>query len=183
FFKFYPCCAGLHLAIDAASHLSRQRGFLVDEIEKVEIKTNEHVLKSYYKTIPVSIQDAQFSLPYVTAIALMKGNVTLEDFSEEAIKNPEILKLAKKIRVNDDFEKYYPKTPVEVSVKTKYGSKYIKRVDLRKKRSFDELIKKFKNITTPILGKQKTDKLFNVVDQLEKLKEITSLTEFLTLNQ
>jgi 2-methylcitrate dehydratase PrpD len=182
FFKFYPCCAGLHLAIDAACYLNQQGGFSIDEIDDVEIKTNEHAFKSYNKTILHSIQDAQFSLPYVTAVALKKGNVTLEDFSEESIRNSAILKLAQKIGVNSDSEKYYPKTPVEVSVTTKDGIKHIKKIDTRKERKFDELQIKFINLTTPILGQEKAKKLLDTIKHLEKIKGITSLLDLLVLN-
>jgi 2-methylcitrate dehydratase PrpD len=170
------------LVIDAVCYLNQQGGLPIDEIDDIIIKTNEHAFKSYNKTVPHSIQDAQFSIPYVTAVALMKGNVTLEDYSEDAIRKPEVLTLSKKVKLSDEFKKYYPKDPVEVSVKTKDGKEYVKRVDLRKKGTLIETEEKFRSLTIPMLGKEKTDELLKVIERLEKYEEISSLTDLLTLN-
>jgi 2-methylcitrate dehydratase len=45
---------------------------------------------------------AQFSLPYVLAVALTKGGLAIDDFEEKAIRNRRMLELARKVRITID---------------------------------------------------------------------------------
>lgn len=59
------------------------------------------------KRQPESAIVAKFSIPYTGALAVLKQSVALGDFSEESLKNPEVLKLASKFtyEVNEHWGK------------------------------------------------------------------------------
>lgn len=100
-FKPYPCCRGVHPAIDAALTIVKTYKIDPEEIDKVIIEVSE----GHYallcspenrKIYPQNIVDAQFSIPWGVAVALAKGNVDLEGFTDVAIRDPRIISVAKK---------------------------------------------------------------------------------------
>ena len=69
-------------------------------MEKVTISTSSHCVTlcgGDRKVLPQSVPDAQFSYYYTVATALVKGKVFIEDLTEEAIKNPEVLEMAQRV--------------------------------------------------------------------------------------
>jgi len=125
-YKSYPCCRWTHSGIDAASKLGQ--GISPDEIEEVEARVSEKAWQSIgepmeVKRRPRNIVDAQFSIPYTMATALVKGTVGIDDFTEEAIKDPRILEIASKIKVavSHVAQREREISGTEVTVKTRDG--------------------------------------------------------------
>ncbi len=75
---------------------------------------------------------AQFSIPYTVAAALVTGGVGLNDLSVPALSRPEILALAARIecRVDDEIEATWGRSisPAHVEVETENGT-FSHRVD------------------------------------------------------
>ena len=139
--KMYPCCMHTHSAIEAIRNLARSHPMPASEVEKVSVKVNQQgynfvcipPAKAYH---PQTVPEAQFSLPFVVATALIKGNVFLEDFTEEAIQSPEVRHIASKVdcTVDPDLEQTSPGkvSPAIVEVRTQGGKIFAERVDERK---------------------------------------------------
>ena len=49
------------------------------------------------KQVPQSLVDAQFSIPYTVATALVQKSVFLDDFTPEAIHRPEIVAVSRRV--------------------------------------------------------------------------------------
>ena len=122
--KPYPCCRSAHSAIDCAFELRQQLlekygitddpAVILAEIDKIQIDT---YLVGYRQCAvsdgcldPKTVTDAKFSLPYASAAALLLGKVTTAEFTEKAIRIPEVRSLLKKIRAsaNEEFTSRYP---------------------------------------------------------------------------
>ncbi|MBI2906119.1 MAG: MmgE/PrpD family protein [Chloroflexi bacterium] len=135
-FKAYPCGRMSHTAIDAALALRKEHGIRPADVEEVTVTVNRpveaHALCSplELKRNPRTIVDAQFSIPYVVACALVKGKVGIDDFKEPAIRDASVLALASRVT-----PRYDPKMarrqipPALVEVKTWRGI-YSKHVDI-----------------------------------------------------
>jgi len=106
--KPYPCCRFAHGAIDIAIH-AHDNGISADEIDAIDLRVYRTEVLTYHAE-PNSIVDAQFNLPYVVAVALLHGAVSLDDFTDRAIRNSRVLELARKVRVVEDpeFTANYP---------------------------------------------------------------------------
>jgi 2-methylcitrate dehydratase PrpD len=106
--KPYACCRFAHGAIDLAIDAHRQ-GIPVTAIERIAIRIYRTDVLSYH-AVPINAVDAQFNLPYVVAVALANGAITLGDFTEATIKRPEILALTRRTQVSEDpeFNAKYP---------------------------------------------------------------------------
>lgn len=74
------------------------------------------------------------SIPYSTAAGLMFGKAGLQEFSEEMVKNQEVLDLAKKVHVTADQElsDAFPEIQAAVVDVVADGKRYSKRVDFPK---------------------------------------------------
>ncbi|SKB73798.1 2-methylcitrate dehydratase PrpD [Arthrobacter sp. 31Cvi3.1E] len=130
--KPYPCCRHLHGAIDAVLALRQKHGIDPDNIESIEIGTftiaTRHAGKNVGKTL-----EAQLSLPFTIAVALLHGGVTLTDFGEAVRSDPKILSLMEKVSVHLDeaADAAYPKTgrPAAATIRLKDGTELSYRVE------------------------------------------------------
>lgn len=97
-FKPYPCCRWMHAAIDAALAL-RGRGIAATEIQRIEVAVSRQALASTARR-PSSpdaakrIVEAQFSIPYAVAVALLEGPPALAHFTPAAVMRPDVIELA-----------------------------------------------------------------------------------------
>jgi len=191
--KPFPSCKATHTSIDAVLNLLKQNRIRPEEVEGVDIS----VSKGCYGTAgrPFEIRtnpqvDAQFSIPYTVATALLKGEVGLEDFTESAVRDPKRMEMAKKVKVSVDTNLQEPSTNVvnlESRVAVKAGRKtYSYQSSISKghpDRPMDceEIFSKFEGClrfgTTFPRGRGK--KIFSALLKLEEVKDIRSIIRLL----
>ena len=76
---------------------------------------------------PASVVDAQFSIPYIVAIAALYGRPMPQHFTDTTICDPEVLLMASKVKGRPDaeYEKQYPRRyPTLVTFKLKNGQEH-----------------------------------------------------------
>lgn len=100
--KPYASCRYTHPSVEAAIHL---RDIVkAENVEEINIKTYELAVSGHdHKEIPGSYS-AKMSIPYATAVGFLYGKAGLQEFSEEAVKREDVLKLARKVNVKADEE-------------------------------------------------------------------------------
>lgn len=129
--KPYPCCRTTHHAIDAALALRDQ--VKSEEIGKIVVETYEvGVLQCGSLAYPQSPVEAKFSIPYTVAAALVRGKVSLAEFSGEVLANKQIRELAEKVSVVSDpmFSGRYPKRwGCRMRVVKLDGNEIVKQID------------------------------------------------------
>lgn len=100
-FKPYPCCRFSHAHIDAALYLASKHDIQPGEVQSITafVDREPHVLCDplEVKRNPRTIVDAQFSIPYAVAAAIVKRAVKMKDFTNEAIADREVIRLANKV--------------------------------------------------------------------------------------
>jgi len=75
--------------------------------------------------------DAQFSMPYGAAIAVIKGRAFLEEFVEENMSLPELAGLMNRVECSRDpeLDKFYPRQwPAWVKIESSEGRTYSAKV-------------------------------------------------------
>jgi 2-methylcitrate dehydratase PrpD len=100
-FKLWPSCRGTHAGIEGALALRDGREDFADAIEAIEL-TGHPVMAMLdaphaAKRAPATAIDAKFSLPFTVATALVTGAVTIDSFSAEALRAPNVLALAERV--------------------------------------------------------------------------------------
>lgn len=94
--KPYSACRFTHAPIDLALQL-HQRGVRPDDIKHVRIRVSGQAVNMVgrrfdHKT--AGVVDAQFSIAYTVALGIERGALRIGDFTEEAIRDPQIGKFA-----------------------------------------------------------------------------------------
>ena len=108
--KPFPACHFTHASVDAAL-LLRQAGLRPDQVERVEALVPAQVIPvvcepETNKRRPANTYDAQFSIPFLVAAALTRGQLTLAEL--DATGDREILALADRIGYAVDPETTFP---------------------------------------------------------------------------
>jgi 2-methylcitrate dehydratase PrpD len=115
-FKPYPCCQILHAFVEAAKQLSGQMaraGHHPKEITRISCRVAEPGLTLVTepkdrKSAPEHPHEARFSLPFVVATTLLHGDVDVESFRGDRLRDREIMRMAGLVLAEDDPESDYP---------------------------------------------------------------------------
>lgn len=191
-FKPYPACRYTHTAIEAALELRRRHSIAAHTVERVEVGVNEHAYTNVctpigVKTRPRTIVDAQFSIPYCIATALIKGDVFLPDFTIPALGNDHVLALASRVipRIDSAIQASHARdiSPADVRIHLTDGTT-LQILQMSSKggpehpMSFDELALKFRRCCE-YGGYAKSDgrieHLISLVREMESLPNVSGL--------
>lgn len=135
-YKPYPSCRSTHCAVDGTLALCREYGLTADQIDHVEVETYlvgyKQCAVSEGSLAPRSPVNAKFSTPYTVACAILYGEVTLKQFTQEAIEAPEARELLRRVQVRpaEAFTRVYPSHwGCKVMIFGKDGTVYEKYVE------------------------------------------------------
>ena len=108
-YKPYPCCRMNHCAIDAALDIRAQDGFDWTQVTDIKAHINAQGNQAVgtpleIRRAPTSVVQAQFSICYTIACALVNGAVTLSDFTAEALQRADVLSVAARVTPVVDAE-------------------------------------------------------------------------------
>lgn len=190
--KVHACCRFSAPLADCALDLYKQ-GVDVDQVESILAKVNKYSIKvltipTELKANPKTVVDAQFSLPYAIAVGMVKGKETIAEYTNESIRDPKVLELARKVtwELDPDAEAVYPKYyPCTVIVKMKDGSEYSSHVDYPKGDpenpvSWEEAVEKFRFMAGHHVGNIEMDRIIDLVARLETLETLDELIKLLS---
>jgi 2-methylcitrate dehydratase PrpD len=112
-FKPYPCCHYNHAYIDCALRLRREHGLSAEQVASVECLVPAAEVPIVcepraVKIAPRTTYEAQFSLPYVVAAALVDGRVGLDTFTSERLHDEQVLGLAARVEHAVDPASTFP---------------------------------------------------------------------------
>ncbi len=99
-FKPWPACRHTHPAIDAALDFEGN----VADVTHITLKTYRDAISFCDKPDPGTELQAKFSLQHCVAIALLRGEPTLADFTETGRTDQDVCELRKRISVEEDAE-------------------------------------------------------------------------------
>jgi len=158
YIKLYPVCRWAQPAVEGALSVMKEHGVTADQIASVMVETFHEAKR--LTAIPVNTEQAQYSLPFSVAAALVKGTVGVLEITEEGLTNAQILKLAELVEISetDEFNAAFPaRRFARVCLKLKNGNEHWSGVteaqgDPENKLSDEVIWEKFKTLTTPVLG-------------------------------
>ncbi len=191
--KPYPCCRMTHASIDAALELRKTIQNIPDDITGIEVAVSEMVAEMVGKPFKLGSDpqvDAQFSIPYTTSVALLRGDVFLEDFEVSSICQESVQQLAKKVHVVVD-----PHVPAKdilharMTVKTRDGEVHETKIDAplgnpRNLLGIDGCEKKFRRCLLASgleIDESKTDELLSLIEDLEQIQDIKHLISLMQI--
>jgi 2-methylcitrate dehydratase PrpD len=112
-FKPYPCGTMAHPYIDCAKRIAA-RGIKATDIKEMVCEVGEGTVHRLWEPLankqrPPNGYAAKFASPFIIATGFVNGNVGLGDFTAEAVRDPDVLALAAKIRYEIDPNNPYPR--------------------------------------------------------------------------
>jgi len=108
--KPYPCCGSSHTAVDAyLSVLEEDPGLSAGQLAELEVAcsslTHDHVGWRYRPTgQPADTSAAQMNLPYTLAVLATDRRISVEQYAEDRVRDPEVLGLADRVRMVADAD-------------------------------------------------------------------------------
>jgi 2-methylcitrate dehydratase len=187
--KFWPAEYHSQSAIEAALKLRKQIAN-VEEIESVLIQSHDAAVdiigSEPEKWKPTSRETADHSLPYIVAVALADGEVTMNQFEHARFTDAKLLDLVQRVKVERHSElsaKYPGSVGNIVTVRLRDGRTLTERVDdprghAKNPLSDAELETKFLALANSILDR---DQVETVLHRLWRLEEQASLDEIVDL--
>lgn len=180
--KQYPCCGSTHSAVDAARGVSAALG-TADGIERVVVRLHPNRLAHTNRPSPRTPLDAKFSVQFVTALALSRGNVVLSDFEEDSLRDPKVLSLADRVSAEPlPADRLGPEQfAAETEVWTRGGRHEFARVEKAKGRGAGlaltdaEVTGKFSNCADRVIGAASVKQLLADAFRLEDLQNVGQL--------
>jgi 2-methylcitrate dehydratase PrpD len=126
YFKPYAVCYWAQPAIAGALRLQRDHKLQADEIERIRVFTF-HEASRLSVTRPSSTEEAQYSLPFPLAAALIRHRLDYAELSDRALHDSQILRLAERVELIDDdsFNARFPADRLSrVVIETHSGKTY-----------------------------------------------------------
>lgn len=194
--KYYPCCLCSHAAIAATLQLVGEEKIDPRGIEQIRVGVNQGSYNMVCQPLeqkrnPTSFKAALFSLPYGVASALVRGHVSLEDFTPEAIQDGEVRSVANKVGpfVDPDIERQHGRNlgPAVVEVIMKTGAKRSRRVDFVKgspqnpmtMAEYEEKFRKCVSFSGRQIGAEKASAFITAVKELDTLDDVSRIVDYL----
>ncbi len=189
--KPYPCCGLTHACIDATLALMSRYNINPDQIRDITVYGGQSIYglsqPPEVKRAPRTITDAQFSVPWVVATALVKGKVTVDDFTDEAIKRQEILKIAQKVNARlDPAMDRHGVGPGGVIITMQDGTEYTEEVEhclgsVERPMAFEDCTVKFRECAACSIKPLPTDTVDKVIEMVSRLEKLSDATEIIRL--
>jgi len=179
-FKPYPCCGFAHAFIDAALSLRSRHDIAAAKIKAITAYCGE---TSYEISQPPEVKsrprnpvDAQFSLPWTIATALVRGGVGPEDFTPEAIRDKAVLSVAARVRaVPEPAYNRHGVGPGKLAIEMADGAVYAEEVEhclgsVERPMSFGDCAAKFRRGAAASIKPLAADTVEEVIGMIEKLE-------------
>ena len=100
--KPYPCGGLTHQVIDSVLEFRSKHGITPEMIESVDVDVVKHTFDRIAFRVPQTSIQGKFCMPYLVARAVIDGKVGIDTFTESAVREPNVLKLAERVKMNLD---------------------------------------------------------------------------------
>ena len=181
--KVYPCCGYLHSGAQALESLRAEHNIKPSTIEKIRIGIQHRATVFNCAISPKETMAAQYSMPFVAAVALASDPKDPRSFEGSALNNPEVCDLAQRVELHADpeIQAMLPHFSTRVEVHLKNGSKL--EASLRDAHgtvddpcSEDQVKAKFRRLAAGSIGSGAIESVLNVIERIEQLPSIAPLS-------
>ncbi len=186
FFKPYAVCRWAQPAIAGALALQKAHHFSLAAIERIQVITFHQATRLACRH-PTTTEEAQYSLPFPVAAALVHSQLGLPQLGGDGLLDPDVLRLADRIELVDDpvLSGRFPAERVaRVCIETSDGivldSGEVRAPwDAAAPPTNDELIEKFRWLASESLPPTRADELLDTVWNCADLTDIGRLSALL----
>ena len=188
--KPHACCRYTQAPIDAVLSIVQEHDVQPEQVERVTIGMLETGIPvicepAARKSRPTNVVEAQFSLPFGVAVALLKRRAGLDEFSEAMLEDAAVGALMSKVGYEPDpqLEKNYPKEwPAWARVSLNTGREISAQVrfpkgDPENPLSWGELTAKYAGLVSAVWTDARAGRVCEAVRGLEDASDLRSVTQ------
>lgn len=196
-FKVWPACAYTRTTNASTLTMREQHGLKPDDIESITIVGGTGGTQQLCEPIAakrrprVSI-DGKFSIPFTTAVMAAKGNVTLRDYTEAGLRDPDVLAMADRVSYRPGTQPVTGKggsqdvSKTSVEIVTRDGRRFEHRStsvpgDPKNPVGWDRLEAKFRDCVSFSARPVEAAALDRAVGEIRELEKLPDATEIVRL--
>ena len=135
-FKFHASCRHTHPAADALLQAIQEHHLSADDIARVRARVHEAAIDVLGPVNdPQTVHQSKFSMGFVLALIALHGRAGVTEFTDEALRDPEIRGFADRVEMvyDPEIDAEYPERWIGlVEVETTDGEHFTSRVDVPK---------------------------------------------------
>jgi 2-methylcitrate dehydratase PrpD len=184
--KPYACGGLSHNAIDAVLEMRERDGIKAEAVESIRVEVARHAYDRLVFQVPRSGLEGKFCMGYLLARALIAGKVSLDDFTDAAVRERPMLEFATKVHMelNTDLADSSEGRPSKVTVRLKDGKTISRYVEYSKggpqaPLSAVELRAKFIDCAHRVIDEKAAQNILHHVENLESLEDVGLLCRLL----
>ena len=184
YFKPYPVCRWAQPATEAALSLVREHGFVADDIEVIETFSFHEAVRLATRE-PVTTEEAQYSLPFPVAAALARGRLGYEEVNDEALRDPDILRLSRTMKLTEEprYNAVFPAQRLAHAVITLRDGRRFEsatraaRGNADNALGEDEMRVKFHDLADPVMGEPRAAAVMTTLATLAGEASVATFTD------
>lgn len=184
YFKPYPACRWAHAPISGVLRAKEEYNISASQVSGIRVRTFSKACHLYTKQ-PKTIEQAQYSIPFLVGSALVYGCVGPSELDMKKLNDPLVLAVADCVTVEFDAEldAYYPKqTMARIEITTKSGERIEippqshTLGDFQTPLTPEEIREKFWIFAGRALPSDSVERLFETILDIENLENVKELT-------
>jgi len=185
--KPYPCGGLTHQVIDSVLEFRAKHGLTAEMIDRVDVDVVKHTFDRIVFRVPQTGIQGKFCMPYLVARAIIDGKIGLHIFTDSAVRDQNVLKLAERVQMNLDSNLKKSDAagrPCRVTVRLKNGQTFTREAQHAKggpehPMSEAELRDKFTECAREAIDASSAAKVLDYIESLESLSDIRPLCDFI----
>ncbi len=186
-FKPYSSCRHTHSPLDALSSILRSTDIRAENIHSIRIRGGSKI-KVFEDYRPRSFIDAEFSLPFIAAMLLLREPTGYPWFDGERWRDPDVLSLADRVHLEVDPEaevelaKGFMRAKVAIELvngRVEKGEATYARGHPQNPMTAAELEQKFLALAERAIGRTSACDLNSLINRLDELDNLSGLTKYL----
>lgn len=193
--KPWPCCGAAYGVIKGTLQLVQEYDINPEDVDEIKVYIDQSAYAFTFepgeeKRRPQTIPAAQFSIPYTVGTAVVYRDVTLDNFTEEGIKDERVLEIARRVKavvMPELTATPSAQAPSLVEIQTKRGKVGPRKIDYVKgspqnPMTLEECFEKFRNclsFSVKPLPEENTEEVIGMVKRLEDVSNIARIARLL----
>lgn len=183
-YKPFACGLVVHGTIDGCIQLRNEFNLTAELIERIDLKVGAIVMELTGKTEPTTGLEGKFSVFHVAAVSIIQGAAGEAQFSDECVRDPEIVKLRRKVHAVIDTQLEWAQARITITLK---DGRILDRLilhplgSLERPMSDKDLEEKFTALTEGILSAEQQKEAIKLCWSIETLKDAGAVPRALTI--
>jgi 2-methylcitrate dehydratase PrpD len=185
--KPYPCGGLTHPAIDGVLDFKIKYGITAEMVESIDVGVARHTFERIVFHVPENGLQGKFSMPYLLARAIIDGRLFIDAFTDSAVRDKNVLRLAEKIQMHPEPDLQptaLGSRPCKVTIRLRDGRTFSRQIDYAKGSreaplTAEELKQKFISCAREALDDNSIEQVIEYVEHLEALEDIRPMCQLL----